>query len=53
MKAKEFKKLIKEKQPNQIISDYMTCKIYLTEKQLNKVCELGNHHGGCAFKCSK
>ena len=53
MKTKEFKKLLKEKQPSEIISDYMTCKIYLTERQLAKVCELGNHHGGCAFKSIK
>lgn len=49
MKSKDFNKLIKEKEPNKIIADYMTCKIYLTDKQLQKVCLLGNHHGGCSF----
>ena len=53
MKAKDFKKALKEMKPDDIKSLYMTCKIYLTDKQLSKVCELGNHHGGCAFKYSK
>lgn len=49
MKNKDFNKLLKEKKPNEIISDYMICKIFLTDKQLEKVCSLGNHHGGCGF----
>ena len=53
MKTKEFKKMIKEMKPDDIKSLYMTCKIYLTEKQLDQVCKMGEHHGGCGFKYSK
>lgn len=64
MKNKDFNKLLKEKKPkngnlinqydsqikaDEIISDYMICKIFLTDKQLDKVCSLGSHHGGCGF----
>ena len=53
MKAKEFNKLIKSNDPSEIISDYMTCKIYLTERQLQKVIDKKQGaaigHGGCAF----
>ena len=47
MKKREFKKLLEEYTSNEIIEMYMTCKIYLTEKQLDKVCENSSHHGGC------
>lgn len=47
MKARELNKLLKEKSPVKIIEDYMSCKIFLTELQLEKVCNLGEHHGGC------
>lgn len=37
MKAKELKKMLKEKTPRQIITDYMQGTIYLTQKQLQFV----------------
>ena len=37
MKAKELKKLLKEKTPRQIITDYMKCKIFLSQRQLQQV----------------
>lgn len=47
MKAREFKKLCNEKSPGEIIEDYMLGKIYLTDKQLEKVTNNGEHRGGC------
>lgn len=47
MKARDFKKLCSEKSPGEIIEDYMLGKIYLTDKQLEKVTKNGEHHGGC------
>ena len=47
MKKIEFKKILGEYTSNQILEMYMTNKIYLTEKQLDKVCENSSHHGGC------
>ena len=53
MKNKDFKALLKEKSSNDILSDYMTCKIFLTDKQLQKVIDLKQPyekgHGGCGF----
>ena len=40
MTLKDFKKLTKEKEPEQIIRFYTNWKIKLTEKQLDKVLEL-------------
>ena len=37
MKAKELKKMLKEKTPKQIITDYMGNKIFLTQNQLQQV----------------
>ena len=37
MKANELKKLLKEKTPRQIITDYMENKIFLTQSQLQQV----------------
>ena len=37
MKAKELKKMLKEKTPKQIITDYMENKIFLTQSQLQQV----------------
>lgn len=37
MKAKELKKLLKEKTPRQIITDHMECKIFLSQRQLQQV----------------
>ena len=40
MKTKEFNKLIKTKDYDKIINDYIKCNIYLTDKQLTNVVEL-------------
>ena len=53
MRARELNKLLKIKTPEKIISLYMTCEIYLTDKQLEKVCSLSKGHGGCSFKYKK
>ncbi len=50
VKIREFNKKMKEESPDKILSEYMTCKIYLTEKQLEKVCEKSSHHGACNTK---
>ena len=47
MKKKELNKLIKKYSSDEILNMYMECKIYLTEKQLEKICETSSHHGGC------
>lgn len=53
MKTKEFKKLLSANDPNKILSDYMICKIFLTERQLqqviNKKDDAAKGHGGCAW----
>lgn len=64
MKTRDFNKMIKNLYDSQnktykindiekIKSDYMVGKICLSEKQLEKVCNLGNGHGGCCFKYKK
>jgi hypothetical protein len=40
MKIKDFNKLLKEKTPKEIIAMHTHNKIYLTEKQLEKLFEL-------------
>lgn len=47
MKSRDFNKIIKEKTPSEILEDYMLGKIYLTDKQLEKITNSGEHHGGC------
>ena len=37
MKKINVRALLKEKTPKEILSDYMECKIYLTQKQLQQV----------------
>jgi len=53
MKSKELKELLKVKTASEILSDYMTGKIFLTQKQLQKVIDLKEpyekDHGGCCF----
>ena len=49
MKNRDFKRLLNKQEPEQILERYMLSKIYLTEKQLEKVCSIGNHHAGCCF----
>ena len=53
MKTKELKELLKSKPASEILSDYMTNKIFLTDKQVQKVIDLKQPHekghGGCAF----
>lgn len=46
MKIKDFKQIIKEKEPERIISMHTHEKITLTEKQINKVLELKNKKYG-------
>lgn len=58
MKARELKKLIKIKEPQEILKDYMRCEIYLTDKQLGKVIELKKgtpyeNRGGTGFDYGK
>lgn len=40
MKTIKFNELIKTKDYDKIINDYIKCNIYLTDKQLKKVIEL-------------
>lgn len=40
MKVREFNRLLKEKSPGELISQHMSCKIFLTEKQLQKCIDL-------------
>ena len=53
--ASEFKKLLKEKEPQKVKEEYMLGQHSdLTERQLRKICELsGTGRGGCAFKYKK
>ena len=45
MRTKDFNKLIKEKTPREIIAMHTHNKIYLTDKQINKLIELrGNDY---------
>lgn len=53
MKTRDFNKLLKNKDPKKIISDYMCCKIWLTDKQLEKVCAKNDGHCGVAFSYKK
>lgn len=46
MKTVEFNKLIKKYNPQYIIYLHTTWRIYLTNKQLDKVIELKNKKGG-------
>ena len=50
MKTREFTKILKEKTPGEIIEEFMLGKIDLTDKQLEKVTNNGEHHGGCNAK---
>lgn len=50
MRTRDFNKLLKRKTSDEILTDYMICKIYLTDKQLEKVCNNSSHHGGCNTK---
>lgn len=43
MEQKKFKKLLKEKSPQQIIGMYTHWLIYLTDKQLDKCIKLKNN----------
>ena len=53
MKKREFNKILEKYTSDQILEMYMTCKIYLTDKQLEKVCENSSHHGGCILGGTK
>ena len=55
MIANDFKKLLKEKTPNQILTKYMLSEITLTNRQLDKVIKLKKGtpeegHGGVNTK---
>ena len=50
MKKASIKVLRKKYSWDEIISLYMSMKIYLTDKQLDLVCSKGSHHGGCNVK---
>lgn len=56
MKAKELNELLKEKNPAKIIEDYMTNKIFLNQRQLQKVLDMKEdyqkEHGGCILGLS-
>lgn len=45
MIIKDFKKILKDKTPEKIISMHISGKIYLTNNQLDKVLELKNKKG--------
>lgn len=50
MKAALFKKILNKEDPKDILAKYMTCQIYLTDKQLDKVIEKKkDEHGGCSW----
>jgi hypothetical protein len=58
MKTRELKKLIKTKEPQEILNDYMQCKCYLTDKQLSEVIALKKgtpqeNRGGTYFDYGK
>ena len=46
MRIKEFKKIIQEKEPEQIIGLHTHWKIKLTDRQINKVIDLKNKKYG-------
>lgn len=46
MSEKKLKKLLKEKTPAEILTDYMDNKIFLYQRQVEMLCKLGNHIGG-------
>lgn len=45
MRNKDFKKLIKEYSPENIIYKHISWNIYLTDKQLDKVIKIKNKKG--------
>ncbi len=47
MKASKLKALCRKHSYDKIIEMYMKSEIYLTDKQLEKICAKGSHHGGC------
>jgi hypothetical protein len=52
--ANKFNELLKSKGADKIKEEYMLGKhSSLTNKQLEKVCRMGNGRGGCAFKYKK
>lgn len=58
MKAKDFNKLQKEEKPTEILEKYMTNKIFLTERQLDKCITAkkgtsSEGHGGVSFNYRK
>lgn len=53
MKASAFKSLLKNEKSSVILNKYMLNEIYLTDRQLEKVCYLGEHHGGTGFRYDK
>ena len=53
MKARDFKKEIKNaelKDVKKLLSQYMQGEVYFTDRQLQKLIELNDGHGGCNFK---
>lgn len=53
MKTKDFNKLLKRDNPKKILTNHMMGEIYLTDKQLDKVCKLNDGRGGCILKDRK
>ncbi len=53
MKASKLRALCRKYSYNKIIEMYMKGEIYLTMNQLEKICEKGDHHGGCCFRGNK
>ena len=59
MEKKKFKEILKKEKPEDIISDYMKCNIYLTDKQLKTVIDEKNKdaknegHGAVCFDYRK
>lgn len=53
MKASKLRGLSRKYSYDKIIEMYMTCKIYLTDKQLEKICAACSHHGGCNTRGDK
>lgn len=53
MKASKLRGMCRKYTYDKIIEMYMKSEIYLTQKQLEKICAKGSHHGGCYLGVDK
>ena len=47
MKASKLRALCRKYTYKKIIEKFMQNELYLTQKQLERICAKGDHHGGC------